>query len=146
MLKQELAVAEFGIWIAKQAMTRWFVAKTGTDKNQQKDAPMKKFLTGLMAAMFLLSIGTSQAAETAKEKKEKKPRATPEEMFNKKDADGDGALSLAEWTGKSKGKAAEKVASLIWPSSPPNQRSHPRLASQRRKRKRTLTRTSNPLI
>lgn len=66
---------------------------------------MRKFRTLFTAAM--LALGVAAASFAAEEKKDDKPKPTPEEAFKKADKDGDGKLTEAEFLGKSTGEKAD---------------------------------------
>lgn len=85
---------------------KFFETKTGAPCSKQwEEFPhniMKKF--AVVAAIVALISPLAMA----KEKGEGKPKPTPEERFKKLDANGDGKLTLEEYTGKQDAEKAKE--------------------------------------
>jgi len=69
---------------------------------------MKKSVVGVVVCLVLLGVVAGSFAKGAAEGDAKKKRE-PGAMFDKRDKDGDGKLSMGEWVGKRKDAAADKA-------------------------------------
>ena len=69
---------------------------------------MKKSLSCVVAVAMVLVMASSLYAKDPAQKKERK-KPTPEEIFAKRDKDGNGSISLEEYIGKKKDGAADKA-------------------------------------
>jgi Ca2+-binding EF-hand superfamily protein len=67
---------------------------------------MRRLVTGIVVCVVVLGVvGSSLAKGDAEGKKKKDPDAA----FNKRDANGDGRISVEEFVGKKEGDRAEKM-------------------------------------
>ena len=73
---------------------------------------MKKSVVGGVVCLVLMSVVAGSFAKDAAEGEAKKKR-DPSAMFDKKDKDGDGKLSMEEWVGKRKEAAADKAKEVF---------------------------------
>ena len=74
---------------------------------------MKKSVVGVIACLVLLSLVAGTFAKGAAEGDAKKKARDPGAMFDKKDADGDGKISIDEGVGKKKEAAADKMKAVF---------------------------------
>jgi hypothetical protein len=74
---------------------------------------MKKSVVGMVACLVLLGLVAGTFAKDPAADAAPKKKRDPGAMFDKKDKDGDGKISMEEWVGKKKDAAADKLKAIF---------------------------------